>query len=77
MPLYEVRVEGIAVEYYLVKAKSEEEARDTWADGDLLSQEGHSYGVEEVQLAFDQEDDDAEEEDPYEDDPLQHGVYDD
>lgn len=71
MQTYEVRVEGIAVEIYEVEANSPEEARATWHEGLLVSQEGHSYGVESVDLMVDDfADDDEYPEDEYEIDPL-------
>lgn len=74
MPIYEVRVEGRAVEIYSVVASSPEQAVNNWSNGDLISEYGEDFGPMYVELAFDQEDEDAEE-DEYEDDPLQHGVY--
>lgn len=76
MPIYEVRVEGTAVELYLVKADTQEQALKNWSNGELISDYGEDFGPVSAVLDFDQEDEDAEE-DEYEDDPLQHGIYDD
>lgn len=72
MQTYEVRVEGVVVEIYEVEANSVEEARENWNDGFLVSQEGHSYGVESVELMVDDFDEDEDDypEDEYEVDPL-------
>lgn len=56
---YEVRVEGISIEFYEVKADSEEDAKQRWAEGILTATDGHSYEVVSVTEYF--EDDDYEE----------------
>ena len=57
--LYEVRVEGIAVEYFEVEGTSPEDAAERWADGVLTGTDSHSFGVVSVTEYF--EDDEYEE----------------
>lgn len=57
MGVYTVAVEGRSIEYYEVKADSEEEARQNWASGTQESIEVLDSEVTNVVFEYDDEDD--------------------
>lgn len=61
---FEVRVEGVAVEFYQVFAEDEAEAIEKWASGELTGGDGYDFHpVSATEDTFYDEDDDYDPED--------------
>lgn len=74
MPVFEVKIEGKAVEYYEVEARDEDDAREKWADGRLTGVEITEPAVVAVTLEFDEDYDPEDDANWYESDEDYAGL---